>query len=770
MERYYYNVHSSLNNDQRNVCARVSPNDERKCGIKTLRIKMKSRINEFSIIEPYFSPKCKSYESFIAVHKVSNRKFLLTKYNLEILVSYGHKFVERLLFLCQNYRMFRCEGVFFQGHLSTLDVIKTNVIGKFLKVFYVVEPLPMTTLADYSAKSNVNREFLMKSLPNLINTLCSLHSVSFPYLNLSPYSIIVDEMLWLRPPPLISHASSKSIFPPPPRLNRLSFRSVNEYRFYRPPEWGLFELSCTSDTWSLATILAEFILFGGPLFGSLHNIDYMKRVQMVLGAAPLSYNWIPIDNTIPFDFPSPIKAMLNYDPKKRPSLCLHLGHKLMKWVKEENNCFIGFLQINSSENTISNNMNDAPLTSNNEEEFGLPKARVFPKPIEDIRSQYIASSPKDSPKTNNMHHDKELKTKIINNDEKPINIEATNSKQVYDNSELKEGKNKCPKKHLQSENSNISQKGSPKSRSVKKESEGNITIESRIIDTTNPQRTSISQIDNNQSNLRINDTNKYLSTKDLGNSNSNKHFKESKDSGEPNQKSYELIDPIQQSGSSNHIATISLIKSDSNLPKYNTLQTKENKNSSYSYQTTEKEVINHDEEEAFGEEEMDLGQKSISIGLGSQIIDDKVRENDQQGRNDESNFNCEEDTFTTGMISLSTSGILSNKREQLPDDISDGMSNNITPSSLSYTSGDAQKDIEKRNDMTKTPSVSPVLSYSSNGQLKPSSSGGSKSSSDSLEPTLNNIVSLKAQLDKIDKYLLNGLKEDESIPSSNNNE
>lgn len=293
---------------------------------------MHSRIHEFEIISNYFEPKCKSYKSYIVAHKTTQKQFLLTRYNLQMLNMPPKVLQERLLFLCKNYKLFRCEAVFFQNHLPSFDVLNPRVISKFITIFYVVEPLPMVTLADYATANIITSDFLFQHLPNVLNTLAAMHSVRFPYLNLSPFSICFDDTLSLRPPPLNPFASEKSLMPPPPKVYRSSFRSINESRFYRAPEWESIDPFCPSDSWSLGTILAEYLVFGGPLFGSLSSEDQMRRTQMILGKAPDFLKWVPPTLTVPCDLPDIILELLDYDPNRRPWLCIHFCQRVLAFI------------------------------------------------------------------------------------------------------------------------------------------------------------------------------------------------------------------------------------------------------------------------------------------------------------------------------------------------------------------------------------------------------------------------------------------------------
>jgi len=264
--------------------------------------------------------------------------------------------IDRIIFLCNNFRMFRCESVFFQTHIVSLDVIKKENVGKYLKYFYVVEPLPMKTLADYAIEKEITEQFFLDSLPNLLNTLSGLQSVKFPYLSLSPFTIVVEDGLWLRPPSLSPFSSPKSQFAPAPKTSRGSFRSVDEMRFYRSPEWNVIPPFWQADCWSLATIICEYLLFKGPMFGSTSDIDQMIRTQNLLGMAPRHLGWIKPSSVNPITIHPILKRMLNYDPLQRPVICVHFSIELMVFVK-------------SMKNIPSNICIDPSFDTDEEEEF-----------------------------------------------------------------------------------------------------------------------------------------------------------------------------------------------------------------------------------------------------------------------------------------------------------------------------------------------------------------------------------------------------------------
>lgn len=299
---------------------------------------MKSRYEEFIKTDDYFEPHDKSFESYIASHITSQQRFLITKYNLSKISSPPEDLKARLLFLIGNYRMFRCEAVFFKMDLPTLDLFRKmefSQLVKYFPEFYVVEPLPMITLADYATSYPINGKILLRMLPSLLNTLALCHSNNFTYLNLSPFSIIVyGNVFWLRPPSLQPYAAPKCVFPPPPQSFRSSFRSINEMRFYRAPEWDSLPRFVQSDSWSLGAILGEYLVFGGPMFGAINIEDQMERTQMILGEAPPSLNWPPPTITATADLPDLIKELLDYDPRNRPIICIHITHSILDYIRE----------------------------------------------------------------------------------------------------------------------------------------------------------------------------------------------------------------------------------------------------------------------------------------------------------------------------------------------------------------------------------------------------------------------------------------------------
>ena len=299
---------------------------------------MSSPIDNYTKQEDYFKAADGSYESYIAAHNISHRKVLITKYNLSLLYDPKDKqqariLYNRIMFLCNNYKLFRCETVAFYPNAS-LSSINKSILGKFIKQFIVVEPLPMVTLADYSTQNKIDKTVLLEKLPNLLSTISQLHSVKFPYMNLSPFTIIVDDLFWLRPPSICPYKSPKNAFAPPPASTRGEYRSVNEMRFYRAPEWNAVPLFLESDCWSLGTILGEYLIFGGPMFGSLSISDQLVRTQMILGPAPPFLNWPPAPKCPTASFPPLIADLLSYDPRKRPLICTHVSKQIMQFISE----------------------------------------------------------------------------------------------------------------------------------------------------------------------------------------------------------------------------------------------------------------------------------------------------------------------------------------------------------------------------------------------------------------------------------------------------
>ena len=299
---------------------------------------MSSPVDSYTKIEDYFKANDGTYESYIAAHNVSHRKVLITKYNLNLIYDPKQKqqartVYNRIMFLANNYKLFRCECVCFYPN-ANLNSINRSVLGKFIKHFIVVEPLPMVTLADYSTKNKIDKNVLLEKLPNLLSTISQLHSVKFPYMSLSPFTIIVDELFWLRPPTICPYKSPKNAFAPPPSSTRGEYRSVNEMRFYRAPEWNAVPLFLESDCWSLGTILAEYLIFGGPMFGSLSVRDQQVRTQMIMGPAPPFLNWPPPPKCPTASFPPLIADLLSWDPRKRPLICVHVSKQIMQFVGE----------------------------------------------------------------------------------------------------------------------------------------------------------------------------------------------------------------------------------------------------------------------------------------------------------------------------------------------------------------------------------------------------------------------------------------------------
>lgn len=321
--------------------------------------------------EDYFDAPDHSYTSYLAKHYESQRDFLITCYDLEIIAQMVSQetLCKRIKFLAMHYRYFRCEDCFFSWPISSFNVIKPSLLGEKLKKFYVVEPLPMMSLVDYSTKFPVTRDNLMKMLPNLLMTLSQLQNENFPYLSLNPFSIIVDEVFWLRPPSLNPRASPKSVHPPVPERYRSSFRSVNEAQFYYPPELktssNFLPVNCRADSWALGTILGELLVFGGPMFGSFNDIDQKLKTQMILGPAPPQFNWVPAKKVQPIDLPEIIKSLLRYNPNDRICICTHHAREVLDYVRtagvfgEDSNHTYEEEEISERENSNINDTFDA---------------------------------------------------------------------------------------------------------------------------------------------------------------------------------------------------------------------------------------------------------------------------------------------------------------------------------------------------------------------------------------------------------------------------
>ncbi|EAY03528.1 hypothetical protein TVAG_369000 [Trichomonas vaginalis G3] len=290
---------------------------------------MRSRVGEYEVLQHFFHPRCNSYDSFITKSKVNGRQYLLTKYNLAMLNCPKDLLISRILFLMNNYKLFRCESVFFQTSLASRNQITPENIGTKLTYFYVVEPLPMVTLADYFASENNDSDFLKKQIPNVLNTLSALHSSKFPYLCLSPFTIIIDGKLWLRPPPICPYSSPKSLLPPPPHIKGDEGRKVDEMRFYRAPEWKMYPPVVQSDTWSLGTILAEYVVLGHPLFESSTDTEQQELTQKLLGEAPAEFKWPLVHDYDLIELPPVIMKLLDYDFHFRPALCVSISLQIM---------------------------------------------------------------------------------------------------------------------------------------------------------------------------------------------------------------------------------------------------------------------------------------------------------------------------------------------------------------------------------------------------------------------------------------------------------
>lgn len=296
---------------------------------------MRCRLGEFEFKSRYFTPRCKSYDSYIATSKVNGGDYLMTKYNLAYINAPKQIVADRIIFLIDNYKMFRCESVFFQTPIPSTSIIVPENIGTKLLYFYVAEPLPIVTLSDYVLENGIDQQFLKQYFPNLLNTLSSLHSVKFPYLALSPLTVTIDEKLWLRPPPLNPYASPKSLMPPSPHAKNSKYAGFDDLRFYRAPEWKSVPPFWQTDCWALGCMLAEYLIYGHPIFMSASDTDQMLITQTILGPAPSKLNWPITKEANVADLPPILMRLLDYEPRVRPPMCLHIAIQIMMLINGE---------------------------------------------------------------------------------------------------------------------------------------------------------------------------------------------------------------------------------------------------------------------------------------------------------------------------------------------------------------------------------------------------------------------------------------------------
>jgi hypothetical protein len=60
----------------------------------------------------------------------------------------------------------------------------------------------------------------------------------------------------------------------------------------------------------------------------------VRKTQTVLRQAPSDLNWPPPIEHIESKFPDVFQLMLDYDPKKRPLLCLHFSNILYLLIRD----------------------------------------------------------------------------------------------------------------------------------------------------------------------------------------------------------------------------------------------------------------------------------------------------------------------------------------------------------------------------------------------------------------------------------------------------
>jgi hypothetical protein len=213
-------------------------------------------MDRYELRRLFFRPRSGNYVSYIATERGMSTEYILTVYDLSHFEFQNAILTERLRFIYQNRHLFHCKTVFFDTELPSVDSIRQTNIARFLRFFYVVEPIARC-LCDCGDVSAVR-----PLLPGLACFLKTLHAHGFVYGYLSPFTIVADNdrKLGLRVPPLLPIVPPKAGIAPPFPFERPHYRSLSEIELYLPPER---ELTTAWDRWSFGVLLAGMVVLGG---------------------------------------------------------------------------------------------------------------------------------------------------------------------------------------------------------------------------------------------------------------------------------------------------------------------------------------------------------------------------------------------------------------------------------------------------------------------------------------------------------------------------
>jgi hypothetical protein len=130
-------------------------------------------------------------------------------------------------------------------------------LGRLIRQFIVVEPLPMVSLADLNCRGLVGPALLISGLCSVAATLTRLHESRFGFGAIGPLNIVINRRTFeLRPPPLWPDSSGS--FAPPPLVHRPTYRVLTDDRFYH--------FACDflrGDCLAFAKLLVDFAVYHG---------------------------------------------------------------------------------------------------------------------------------------------------------------------------------------------------------------------------------------------------------------------------------------------------------------------------------------------------------------------------------------------------------------------------------------------------------------------------------------------------------------------------
>lgn len=167
----------------------------------------------------------------------------------------------------------RVEALVKSKEIGIVQAISISVeqVNTMLMV-YTLSALqsPSSTLLSLLVADSLSSSQKLKVFKNLSNTLCSLHDLGIPYLELSPENILIENksIVYLKPFKILPDV-------------------YNEDYFYASPELlsgiSYFTTLFAEDVWSLGCIYAELFLSLTPLFQAPSIEEKLVKMFLVLG-------------------------------------------------------------------------------------------------------------------------------------------------------------------------------------------------------------------------------------------------------------------------------------------------------------------------------------------------------------------------------------------------------------------------------------------------------------------------------------------------------